>query len=53
VRRDAHAWPFANEQTSRILLAVPFGAAWLALGLTLLRDQVHRRGRGSALATEE
>jgi hypothetical protein len=29
--------PFANEQTSRILLAVPFGLAWLVLGLTLVR----------------
>jgi hypothetical protein len=29
--------PFANEQTSRILLAVPFGVAWALFGLTLLR----------------
>jgi hypothetical protein len=29
--------PFANEQTSRILLAVPFGVTWLFLGLDLLR----------------
>lgn len=27
--------PFANEQTSRILLAVPFGVAWLVAGVTL------------------
>jgi hypothetical protein len=31
--------PFANEQTSRILLAVPFGLVWLALGVVLLREQ--------------
>lgn len=29
--------PVANEQTSRILLAVPFGLCWLGLGLVLLR----------------
>jgi hypothetical protein len=29
--------PFANEQTSRILLAVPFGVAWAAFGLSVLR----------------
>jgi hypothetical protein len=28
--------PFANEQTSRILLAVPFGLVWLAVGVVLL-----------------
>ena len=28
--------PFANEQTSRILLAVPFGLAWILFGLSLL-----------------
>ena len=28
--------PFANEQTSRILLAVPFGLAWILFGLALL-----------------
>ena len=27
--------PFANEQTSRILLAVPFGAAWVVAGVVL------------------
>ena len=27
--------PFANEQTSRILLAVPFGLAWFVAGVTL------------------
>jgi hypothetical protein len=29
--------PFANEQTSRILLAVPFGVAWAVFGLSLMR----------------
>ena len=29
--------PLANEQTSRILLAVPFGLCWLGLGVELLR----------------
>ena len=29
--------PFANEQTSRILLTVPFGLCWLGLGVELLR----------------
>jgi hypothetical protein len=44
--------PFANEQTSRILLAVPFGVAWLTLGVTLLRgpaaaeDPVRADARG-------
>jgi hypothetical protein len=34
--------PFANEQTSRILLAVPFGLCWMAAGVALLRsDHVH------------
>ena len=28
--------PFANEQTSRILWAVPFGLAWAAAGTTLV-----------------
>jgi hypothetical protein len=33
----------ANEQTSRILLAVPFGAAWAVLGVVLLtRPEVSR-----------
>ena len=40
--------PFANEQTSRILLAVPFGLTWLGAGVLLLRGQEHRRT--SALA---
>ena len=30
--------PFANEQTSRILLAIPFGLAWVAAGIALLRQ---------------
>jgi hypothetical protein len=29
--------PVANKQTSRILLAVPFGLCWLGLGVVLLR----------------
>ena len=29
--------PFSNEQTSRILLAVPFGLAWMLAGAVLLR----------------
>lgn len=29
--------PIANEQTSRILLAVPFGLCWLGLGVELMR----------------
>jgi hypothetical protein len=37
--------PFANEQTSRILLAVPFGVAWAVFGLSLMRrDTVGVRG---------
>jgi len=31
--------PFANEQTSRILLAVPFGLTWLVAGAGLLRSE--------------
>jgi hypothetical protein len=42
--------PFANEQTSRILLAVPFGLVWLALGVTLLRDR-SRLGQPSTPVT--
>lgn len=45
--------PFANEQTSRILLAVPFGVAWLTVAVTLLRDQAHRPSEASALAIGE
>ena len=30
--------PFANEQTSRILLAIPFGLAWVVAGVALLRQ---------------
>jgi hypothetical protein len=30
--------PLANEQTSRILLAIPFGLAWVAAGIALLRQ---------------
>jgi hypothetical protein len=45
--------PFANEQTSRILLAVPFGIAWLVLGVVLMRDPGRRRSRTPSLATGE
>jgi hypothetical protein len=31
--------PFTNDQTSRILLAVPFGLAWLTLGVILVRER--------------
>jgi hypothetical protein len=34
----------ANEQTSAVLLAVPFGVAWLATGAALLLG-----GRGSGV----
>jgi hypothetical protein len=34
--------PFANEQTSRILLAVPFGLTWLGAGVLLLRRHENR-----------
>ena len=30
--------PFANEQTSLILLAIPFGLAWVVAGVALLRQ---------------
>lgn len=30
--------PLANEQTSRILLAIPFGLAWVVAGTVLLRQ---------------
>jgi hypothetical protein len=35
--------PFANEQTSRVLLAVPFGVAWLAAGALLLARETRTR----------
>jgi hypothetical protein len=35
--------PFANEQTSRVLLAVPFGVAWLAAGVLLLARATRTR----------
>jgi hypothetical protein len=28
----------SNEQTSRILLAIPFGLAWVAAGIALVRQ---------------
>ena len=34
--------PFANEQTSRILLAVPFGLCWMVAGAVLLRGATHQ-----------
>lgn len=37
--------PFANEQTSRILLAVPFGVAWMVTGAV-----VGARGPATAMA---
>ena len=41
--------PFANEQTSRILLAVPFGLAWILFGLCLVVGRSHflSRSRGA------
>ena len=33
--------PLVNEQTSRILLAVPFGVAWFIAGVTLMRLSEH------------
>ncbi len=41
--------PFANEQTSRILLAVPFGASWLTAGAVLLLG-ARRTWRAGTLA---
>ena len=35
--------PFSNEQTSRILLAVPFGLAWMLAGAVLLRRPTQRQ----------
>ncbi|HET6563127.1 MAG TPA: hypothetical protein VFG72_14735 [Marmoricola sp.] len=42
----------ANEQTTRILLAAPFGAAWALVGTVLLRDAAvpGHRGIGSGAA---
>jgi len=45
--------PFANEQPSRILLAVPFGVAWMTSGLVLVRDRERRASVPSALAIGE
>ena len=39
---------FANEQTSRILLALPFGLTWVAAGVVLLRRS--RTSRAAAAA---
>lgn len=39
--------PFSNEQTSRVLLAVPFGLAWLAAGVSLLWRGVAGRAVGA------
>ena len=35
--------PLANEQTARVLLAVPFGVAWLAAGVVLVSGAAPRR----------
>jgi hypothetical protein len=40
----------ANEQTSRILLAVPFGVCWLTAGLVLLTQRV---STGAARSSSE
>lgn len=43
--------PFANEQTSRVLFAVPFGLAWFVTGVTLATHgapAVLRAGRPAA-----
>jgi hypothetical protein len=39
----------ANEQTSAVLLAVPFGLAWMAAGVALLRQ----RSEGTAVTQSE
>ena len=44
---------FANEQTSRILLAVPFGIAWLTMGVVLLRTPAGQGSRPPAFALED
>jgi hypothetical protein len=41
------ALPFANEQTSRILLAVPFGLTWLCAGALLLVRSPATQMRGA------
>jgi hypothetical protein len=41
--------PFADEQTSRVLLAVPFGLVWLATGASLLWDASPRRRAARAV----
>jgi hypothetical protein len=38
VDQTALLLPFSNEQTSRILLAIPFGLAWVAAGIALVRQ---------------
>ena len=40
--------PFANEQTSRVLLAVPFGLVWLATGAFLVAGAASRRAARAA-----
>ena len=45
--------PFANEQTSRILLAVPFGAAWVAAGVALALPRAWRGSNASRLLPPE
>jgi len=40
--------PFANEQTARVLLAIPFGLVWLATGAVLVSRAAPRRVVGAA-----
>ncbi len=42
--------PFSNEQTSRILLAVPFGLAWMLAGAVLLRSPTQRQLTSSPMS---
>jgi len=42
--------PFSNEQTSRILLAVPFGLAWMLAGAVLLRRPAPRQLISSSMS---
>ena len=45
--------PFANEQTSRILLAVPFGTAWVVAGVVLALPRASRGRNASQLLPPE
>ena len=42
--------PFSNEQTSRVLLAVPFGLAWMLAGAVLLRRPSERQLISSSMS---